>query len=268
MSAHVHQVLAHNYAHDSPNKIHDDAIAAKYGFTGGLVPGAADFGYLCQPVYHAWGDPWLRGGAMQAKFIKPIYHGEMARAEARETGDPGRFELALIDPRGVTCAIGRAELTSGVDRPAIDDFPRREPLAPEALSEPTIAALPAGHALAAFEFDYVEEEADEEAASLFVEPLRSFEGKHRWHPALATHYANKVVTGNVRLDAWIHTGSRVYLFDQPRDGERLSMRGTVANTYEKRGHIITEFDLAMFADETRAIVSVHHTSIVQLALQD
>ena len=77
----THEIVAYNYAHDSENKIHDDTVAAQYGFKGGLVPGAADYAYLCHPVYRTWGDQWLGAGTMSAKFIKPIYHGEVARAE-------------------------------------------------------------------------------------------------------------------------------------------------------------------------------------------
>ena len=36
-----HTLRAHNDAAASANKIHDDAVAAQYGFRGGLVPGVS-----------------------------------------------------------------------------------------------------------------------------------------------------------------------------------------------------------------------------------
>ena len=33
-----YKVQAYNTARDSENKMHDDTVARRYGFTGGLVP--------------------------------------------------------------------------------------------------------------------------------------------------------------------------------------------------------------------------------------
>ena len=41
-----YRVSAYNTAHDSDNKIHDDAFARSLGFGGGMVPGVAVYGYM------------------------------------------------------------------------------------------------------------------------------------------------------------------------------------------------------------------------------
>ena len=41
-----YRVSAYNTAHDSENKIHDDATARRFGFGGGLVPGVDVYGYI------------------------------------------------------------------------------------------------------------------------------------------------------------------------------------------------------------------------------
>ena len=50
MSAAVHldpyRIVVFNTAHDSENKIHDDATARRFGFGGGLVPGVDVYGYM------------------------------------------------------------------------------------------------------------------------------------------------------------------------------------------------------------------------------
>ena len=41
-----YRVQAYNTAHSSENKIHDDAVARRFGFTGGLVPGVDVYAYM------------------------------------------------------------------------------------------------------------------------------------------------------------------------------------------------------------------------------
>ena len=50
-----YRVVAFNTAHDSENKIHDDATARRFGFGGGLVPGVDVYGYMTPPAGHALG---------------------------------------------------------------------------------------------------------------------------------------------------------------------------------------------------------------------
>ena len=53
-AATTYAVEAYNLSHASENKIHDDAIAQKLGFSGGLVPGVEVYAYACHP-------PWPLG---------------------------------------------------------------------------------------------------------------------------------------------------------------------------------------------------------------
>src|ERR1700722_1350111 len=70
------RIRAVNTAAESENKIHDDRIAAQYGFRGGLVPGVTVYGYLAAAVLDHFGDPWLSRGAMDVRFHQPVYEGE------------------------------------------------------------------------------------------------------------------------------------------------------------------------------------------------
>ena len=265
MALQVHEVVAFNYAEESANKIHSDEVAAKFGFKGGLVPGTADFAYLCQAVYKLWGDEWLHGGSMEAKFIKPIYHGEVARAEARPTDDPDRVELALVDPRGVVCSVGQAQRVGDQPVPSVDDYPHQPQVPAGELPEPSVSAFPAGRALGSLDLVESAQRSVQEAKDMFVEALVGADGATRWHPALATHLGNEILKENVRLDSWIHTASRVRYLAPPADGEAVSLRGSVADTYEKRGHVMTECDLALFGEGDRPLLALHHTAIIRLA---
>jgi hypothetical protein len=41
-----YRVQAYNTAHSSENKIHDDAVARRFGFSGALVPGVDVYAYM------------------------------------------------------------------------------------------------------------------------------------------------------------------------------------------------------------------------------
>src|SRR5437763_7749894 len=77
-----YRVSAYNTAHDSENKIHDDATAKRFGFGGGLVPGVDVYGYISHmPVMH-WGRAWLERGSAEGRFLVPVYDGDMTTATA------------------------------------------------------------------------------------------------------------------------------------------------------------------------------------------
>src|SRR4051812_41291268 len=98
-----YQVHAHNWATESENKIHDDAVAAQFGFRGGLVPGVAVWAYMTHPPAERWGLDWLSGGTMQASFGSPVYEGELVSVQMDDDGG-----LTLSNERGEQCATGTA----------------------------------------------------------------------------------------------------------------------------------------------------------------
>src|ERR1700674_1613180 len=63
-----YRVSAYNTAHDSENKIHDDAVARRFGFGGGLVPGVDVYGYMTHLPVTRWGRAWLERGTAERRF--------------------------------------------------------------------------------------------------------------------------------------------------------------------------------------------------------
>ena len=55
-----HQVEAYNLSAASENKIHDDTVARRFGFQGGLVPGVEVYGYMTNPAVRHFGPDWRR----------------------------------------------------------------------------------------------------------------------------------------------------------------------------------------------------------------
>ena len=256
-------VTAFNYAESSENKIHSDEVAVKFGFKGGLVPGVGDFAYMSRAFVNAWGLPWEVGGAIEAKFIKPIYHGERATAHAYATNSDDMVSLVLENEAGEVCATGLGERRLEVEPPSARDYAEQELPSESARFETTPESFRADTMLGSLREIYNETEANEQARSFFVEAL-VHDGRAVWHPALCLHEANRILRSNVALGSWIHTASRVEYFSPPEDGEALSLRGKVIDTYEKRGHVMTDLDLALFADTDRGLVRIRHTAIIKL----
>ena len=98
----TYRVEAFNTAKASENKIHDDAVARRFGFGGGLVPGVDVYGYMAHMPVMRWGRAWLERGAAECRFQKPVYDGDIAAVTASETGDG--LDLR-VDSHGETCAM-------------------------------------------------------------------------------------------------------------------------------------------------------------------
>ena len=74
----TYDVNAFNTAAASENKIHDDSVARRFGFRGGLVPGVEVYAYMAHMPVARWGRAWLERGSGAFRFRKPVYDGAIA----------------------------------------------------------------------------------------------------------------------------------------------------------------------------------------------
>src|SRR3954468_3412530 len=86
----TYRVEAYNTAKQSENKMHDDTVARRFGFSGGLVPGVDVFAYMMHVPVARWGRDFLSRGLIEARFIKPVYDGETAASMRPSTTDCSR----------------------------------------------------------------------------------------------------------------------------------------------------------------------------------
>src|SRR5437016_4451180 len=105
-----YRVTARNTAIASENKIHDDTVARRFGFAGGLVPGVEVYAYMTHAPVEHWGRAWLEHGSAECRFIKPIYDGQLAVVTGK-VADAG-LDLAVESEAGL-CATGHAGLAAG-----------------------------------------------------------------------------------------------------------------------------------------------------------
>jgi hypothetical protein len=249
-----YSVVAHNSATASTNKIHDDAVARRFGFARGLVPGVDVYAYLTRAPAAAWGLDWLARGTIDARFVHPVYDGDTV-----EVVPDGADDLELRDEHGQICAVGRAGLTGDAappvpdvgDWPDVDQRDDPPPAAPETLA-PGMAFAIAPHG---FHADRAGEYLEEVRETL---PLYADEGVA--HPGWLLRDANYVLSANVRLGPWIHVESRVQHFGLVHDGDVVSARGLVTDEWERKGHRFVALDVLHLAGD-RPVARTAHTAI-------
>src|ERR1700751_4064864 len=103
----TYRVSAFNTSKQSENKIHDDTVARKFGFSGGLVPGVDVLAYMIHLPVAKWGRSFLERGVIEARFVKPVYAGETAELTGTDSGGALAIE---VQSRGQLCATGSSSL--------------------------------------------------------------------------------------------------------------------------------------------------------------
>jgi hypothetical protein len=252
-----HSVTAVNIAKDSENRIHDDTVARRFGFKGGLVPGVEVYAYMTHlPVAH-WGRPWLERGSAECRLLRPVYDGDALMARADET--PAGLALR-IESSSELCANGSAALPAA-SLPVPDAFAAAPlpPPPPESRPPADETTLAPGTWLAIHPLRIGAEEARQYLARV-GETLPLYAAEGLVHPGQILHIANWVLRHNVVLGPWMHVGSRVEHFAAARIGEELSARALVTANYERKGHRFVELDALVYANG-RSAARIAHIAI-------
>jgi hypothetical protein len=252
----IRTISAFNTATASENKIHDDAVASRFGFTGGLVPGVDVFAYLAHMPMARWGKPWLSGGHMEARFVKPVYDGDAATVTSTPEGD----DLALsITARGDLCATGSAKL-QGAPAPSklldVGEMPVHEsrPIA-------SMESLKSGATLGTLREIYSRKEGAAHIEAV-REDLSLYDYGSIANAAWLLRRANYVLADNVRLGPWIHVESEIDLHSCLVDGEELEVRAVVAANIETKGHLMVVLDVQMLVG-SRFVMTCRHSAIYE-----
>jgi hypothetical protein len=251
----AHTVEAYNTAKVSENKIHDDAVAKKFGFGGGLVPGVDVYAYMTHLPAERWGRAWLDHGTAECRFFKPVYDGDHVTVTAAETD--GSLDIKL-SARGIQCATGTAALPAAVPAPKLDDFKHiAERASRPAADEKTLAV---GDWLG-----IVPIQATPELAAGYLRDVREtlplYRDEGLVHPVVALRMCNFALTRNVVFGPWMHVGSTIQNFSAAKIGDALSVRAKITGNYEHKGHLFVDIDALVLANETTPIARVQHVSI-------
>jgi len=250
-----YRVEAFNTAKASENQIHDDAVARRFGFGGGLVPGVDVYAYMAHQPVARWGRAWLERGAAECRFQKPVYDGDIATVTASESAEG--LDLR-VESHSEICATGHASL------------PARAPSRPEPFAEPPLppadrppaseTTLAAGTLLGIRPLPITRDLVEQCVADLReTEPLYLKEGLA--HPVIVARTGNWALNHNVVLGPWMHVGSKLQHFAAAHIGDELSVRARITGNYERKGHRFVDVDVLVLANKHTPVARIAHTAI-------
>ena len=247
---------ARNLAPDSDNKIHDDTVAQRFGFSGALVPGVDVIAYASHPFVAAWGADFLSAGRLSARFRTPVYDGDLITVSCSDGAD-GATELAVTGEDGQRRCVGSAW-------PAHRDTVDASRF--ESLPLPTRRLPAEAGAIGLGPLGSVEQAVDLDRHSTYLagidEELPLFEKIA--HPGALLRLVNELVVHNVELGPWIHTSSDCRFLALAHLPGVLHADGIVTELYERNGHHYVRYDALVRCDGL-PVALVDHTAIYRLA---
>jgi acyl dehydratase len=252
-----YRVEAYNTAKLSENKMHDDTVAKRFGFSGGLVPGVDVMAYMMHMPVAKWGRAFLAHGLIEARFVKPVYDGETAGVSAVESDGVLTIE---VESRGEICATGSASLPVSAPSFGLADFTavgavgERKPV--------STSSYQVGQWLGTVPRDWTGAAASEYLADIReIDPIYTRE--NLGHPGVLQRVMNKVLVDNAILGPWIHVGSRMQLLSAAKVGDEITARAKVVGNYEKKGHRFVELDALVVANGNTPLAHCWHIAIYQ-----
>jgi acyl dehydratase len=256
----AYRVQACNLSHASENKIHDDDVARRFGFQGGLVPGVEVYAYMTHLPAARWGIAWLEGGTAECRFFKPVYDGRFVTVSANGTADA--VSVSVENEEGEQCASGTATLPR--ERSEAPAAPQPAPIpAFDARPDADESTLATGRRLSSQPMRLTWDRLRQYLADIReTEPLYARE--KLVHPAWMLRLSNSALKDNVKLGPWIHTGSSIRHCGLAHAGDSLAAHAVVAANYERKGHRFVDLDVVIVADDSRAIAHVRHRAIYRL----
>lgn len=253
----TYRVQAYNTAKQSENKMHDDTVAKRFGFSGGLVPGVDVMAYMMHLPVAKWGRAFLERGLIEARFVKPVYDGETADVTGEERN--GVLSIEVVS-RGQLCASGSASLPAAAPAVSIADY--KETAAVTERRPVDAASYELGKWLGTTPRAWAGDDAKAYLTDVReTDPIYAREGLG--HPGLIQRVMNRVLVDNAILGPWIHVGSRMQLLSAAKAGDEITARARVTGNYDKKGHRFAEFDALVVANGKTPLAHCQHIAIYQ-----
>ena len=251
----VYLTTARNFSVNTENRIHSDEVAARFGFAGALVPGAAVFGHMAYPLVDTLGPDWLAGSHTSVRFLKPAYDGEGLTVTHDAIGDA---HTVRCHARGILLAELHTRSLDPDDGPATVEPGAPVRQRPEIEWDNVIVGEP--FPAWTWSPDAVE---NAESAAQVEDGLACYRaGVLHPHAILST--ANRAFTRRYVLPAWIHVGSVVRFRRLVRVGDEIEVRTVPTRKWRRKGHEFVDLGIAYVVDGEVA-TEIEHTSIFRIA---
>ena len=221
------------------------------------MPGVDVMAYMLHMPVARWGRDFLERGLIEARFVKPVYDGEIAEVGAIEEAGGLTIE---VRSKGALCATGTASLPASAPKFALDDY-----TAASAVKERkpvNAASYEVGKWLGSIPRDWPGETAQE-----YLEDIREtdpiYARENLGHPGLLPRMMNKVLVDNAILGPWIYVGTKMQLLSAGQSRRRTTARAKVIGNYEKKGHRFVELDALVVANGVTPLAHCWHIAIYQ-----
>jgi hypothetical protein len=259
-------VRAYNSAIDSENKIHEDRVAQRHGFKGGLVPGTTVFAYLTHPAVALWGEAWLDRGRATIALHHPFYDGERVHVDPKADSSTS-YACELRNPEAEVCASGTASIPE-----TVSDVPtmRGDPPAPERWDRPRasrgaferLRKQGLGSIRVAWRGEPPNDRYSrsiEDMPGLVRPDMQAFA-----HPGFVLGLANRILDANVALGPWIHAESELQNHSRLALGRSAHVEASVVDLFERGGHEFVDLEVHAFLKEGTPVMSARHRAIYRL----
>ena len=229
-----------------------------FGFSGGLVPGVDVMAYMMHQPVAKWGRAFLERGLIEARFVKPVYDGEMAELTADESNGVLSIE---VHSRGELCATGTASLPASAPAVSIADYRR---VAAVAERRPVNAAsYEVGKWLGTTPLDWAGGAASEYLADIQGNRPDLREGGPRSSRPAAT--GDEPGAGRQRhfgaVDSRRQPHAAACRLRRPATSSPPAQK-SIGN-YDKKGHRFVELDALVVGNGQTPLAHCHHIAIYQ-----
>jgi acyl dehydratase len=251
----AYQVVARNFSQAHENKIHSDEIAQKYGFRGALVPGVAVYGHLTHPLVEHLGADWLGNSASQVRFLKPAYHGDELEITCAET-ESGYDLQCLCDGTLLADMHTSLELPPAEDQACFD-----APTRPRERVEISWDSVVENQPFEPWHWQITEDGNHTHAAEI-ADALPIY--RTCAHPHWLLSIANRCLTREYIMPAWIHAGSEVRFRSPLHIGDAVQVDAVPLEKWRRKGHEFIRLYIAYHRNGTLA-TEIFHTAIFKVA---
>lgn len=248
-----YHVVARNFSTSSENRMHSDEMAARYGFSGALVPGVAIYGHLVKPLVDHYGEAWLQNSCAEVKLIKPTYHGDQLTLtwlgedqDVSAANQHGEL-VALLSSEPLAALTENLGLDGEIKTSSRPEIAWDNVLVNEVFS-PRLITLDAQE-----NERYCSEIADEDAL------YRQFV-----HPHYLLSLANDALMQEYQMPAWIHVKSKISHRLALSVGQEVLLRCVVTDRWERKGHQFIAIHLSFWLGDDVA-VDIKHQAIFRIA---
>ena len=260
------RVIARNFAAHEDNPLHDPDRVHTLGWERAAIPGAATFGYLCQPLIDVLGHRWFEGYRTEVRFVAPVHDGDELDIRIRPaatgfevTADvAGRAVATMnarpIDPDETDPATPTSLATTHLDG--------RSPIESAGSSEPELidwrtVATPRPFAPWRWVPDVIE---NAEAAAQVEDHAERYR-TGIVHPHVLLRVANQTITRTYRLPHWLHVGSVVDTVRAIQEGDVLRVDASVIARWQSGRHQFIDVVIGIRKSAGLAVTMTHRSIV-------